>query len=800
MLILLIGLFAQPTNAQQFFLGFEPVDSTSLFKDYASMPDSTAPHGTHSGLVQPKQLYALNLFSDLVSIPENTNQQWTISAFVKAEQLPTNALFVITLLSNDSMVYYHGIKLDDYLKTTHTWTPIEASFLLPADHNQGLSLKAYVWNRASTLLHFDAIAISSEELSLPSFIPDIQALSNDGLFEDVFANAFHRIQWNKKTGQLRLADNAGNATSFPIQWLAETSGHPTKNMFVTHSWKKRKSLHKADTTVLVFGAKQQNMHLELQIVCVQNQNKIRIDAQTHFNKKISLQRNSLVLNLVDSIHGIIRRNGSFDGSCLQTEYHLGNGGVVVGRDNRRILLHNSLQLSSVQTDTRKQQLFLNLDYAADHPLLRFPLLTEGENRFDDLSAASYQRGAKNTGSFSLFTGQTAKEVPLLQHVPFGYDAAFVWTEHADWTDLRTHRAVNLGHEDIRDAQTATGGFVGYGIPVTKSIFYANPDQITNAAASDSVFTGLHATLTTDSAFANLIDQLATAGQEICLHTPEQFTTKPEALKEALAAMKQRFGSPTWIDHGYNNKAENNRENMVCDGLDPESPVYARRLWKDHEVHYFWNPWYEEVNPWSKFAFNGHFVMPYPGFGDAFPVQMISQHPEFAEALMWGTTGTLEAPSNAMWDYYFHPSRIEQLIRHRAVYFAHVYPAWVKEGKGYWTTDSTGKIVAMPGFNRTLEKLNQARQQHKLLPATVQTMLDYHLGLRNIEITAFQGNSLTLCNKSAKTIRGITLSCNTPNILINGMATQNMRARASETLVWFDMVAGESVVISWTDNP
>lgn len=128
MLILLIGLFAQPTNAQQFFLGFEPVDSTSLFKDYASMPDSTAPHGTHSGLVQPKQLYALNLFSDLVSIPENTNQQWTISAFVKAEQLPTNALFVITLLSNDSMVYYHGIKLDDYLKTTHTWTPIEASF------------------------------------------------------------------------------------------------------------------------------------------------------------------------------------------------------------------------------------------------------------------------------------------------------------------------------------------------------------------------------------------------------------------------------------------------------------------------------------------------------------------------------------------------------------------------------------------------------------------------------------------------------------------------------------------------
>ena len=68
--------------------------------------------------------------------------------------------------------------------------------------------------------------------------------------------------------------------------------------------------------------------------------------------------------------------------------------------------------------------------------------------------------------------------------PAGYEAAYIWTEHADYTDISTNRATYFGSEKIINADSATGGFVYFNIPVTKSVFYANPDSVTNEKASN----------------------------------------------------------------------------------------------------------------------------------------------------------------------------------------------------------------------------------------------------------------------------------------------------------------------------
>lgn len=89
----------------------------------------------------------------------------------------------------------------------------------------------------------------------------------------------------------------------------------------------------------------------------------------------------------------------------------------------------------------------------------------------------------------------------------GFEAAVIFTEHADWSDIRTHRAVCFGSEDIVSADSAVGGYVYYDVPVTKSVFFNNPDSVCNIE-KNSDFPGLHASLSDDD-FLDFMIQLKT---------------------------------------------------------------------------------------------------------------------------------------------------------------------------------------------------------------------------------------------------------------------------------------------------
>jgi hypothetical protein len=263
----------------------------------------------------------------------------------------------------------------------------------------------------------------------------------------------------------------------------------------------------------------------------------------------------------------------------------------------------------------------------------------------------------------------------------------------------------------------------------------------------------------------------------------------------LQFMNTHFSSPTWIDHGYNNKPWNNRENLVCDGLLAYSPQYARDLWQEYGVRYFWNPYLETLNPFDEWAFNGHFQLPYPGFGDRFPDKPITQHPAIPEALLWGTTGTLEVPQERLWDYYFHPGRLDGLINFRSVHINHVYPAWAREGKGFWRFDQSGKMIAPMGFNQALARLADLRDAHKLLPTTIDKQLAYFESVSKLEYNIIAQGHVEIVNHGNRKINGLNLAVSSSSVRVNGAVPKSKKVD-DDTIFWFDLKAGETAIIRY----
>ena len=301
---------------------------------------------------------------------------------------------------------------------------------------------------------------------------------------------------------------------------------------------------------------------------------------------------------------------------------------------------------------------------------------------------------------------------------------------------------------------------------------------------------------TDSLFFDFLNQLKDKGFDICLHTPEQYTTTQENLSEALSFMKNNFASPSWIDHGYNNSELSNRENMVCDGLDSASPYYAYELWKANGVKYLFNASYEEMNPrpFSEYIFENYLFRPYPGFGDALPLPKVSSLPMFPEILLWSTPYTMEPGETWAWDYYFEQYVLDKLVDYRYVFITHIYPAWVDEGRGYWEMKD-GKYVAKEGFNSALEKIAAMEKERLLLPTTIADYMTYQQQLKSLEYKVEADGTVVLRNKNEETIKGLSL-ISTHDISLENEKHFNIRKTKSgdENIIWFDMEPDEEVRI------
>lgn len=703
----------------------------------------------------------------------------------------TQADIVVSIDDSLRNRYWAAYPLADYMTDSAEWSLVQLDLNFPANYTHGSEIKVYVWNKGKERLVFDDAKLEVKPLHL-SFLP-----KSDSIVQKEYDKEKYFV----------LREDPYDKTSAPItyplgmleEYIIDGDTIREFNLFVNHPPFGDKISHsEISSTRFNFHRDKDRPGHEWEISL---ENWVSAD-----NCKVV--RQTLVIPFIDSTLTVYRRNLHIDSTLFQPEYYLDREGFTIGKGDRSFTLYHptgnySFRYASLQLDAENRIAYINLEYWRDHPLIHYPLCDTIEDYFEDISCADLivkpgrglYIGRCIRQNIYVNIGDDIHDLPRLMPVWDGYQSAFIFTEHADWTDIRTHRAVLFGNENITKPEDAVGGFCYFNIPVTKSVFYWNPDNVTNEKTSKGLFKGPVASIKTDKEFYKLLKTIKKQGFEICLHSPEVYTTIPSEFPKAMRFMRRQFDTKSWIDHGYNNGSDKNREDLVCDGLLPDSPQYAAELWEKNGVRYLWNAYYEE-NRMESHNFDGHFVQPFDGFGDALPNRQITTLPNSGkDFLLWSTPSTLEVNKDSEWYYYFDSIRLQRLVDQHNVFITHVYPAWSNPYRAFWQYNENGTAVAMPGFNFALSQLARFRDEKKILPTTIEQYLSYYEKLLNIDYQIIDNKTISLTNHR-ESIEGLTLLCSKP-ITVEGKPI-DFRKVDEGYLVWFDLGKNETVTIRYRE--
>ena len=724
----------------------------SLWINLQIVADSSAMEENFVCICDSNQEYGLGFSIHTGKEFPNQNVNCKFGFLCKADA-NTRADIVVSIDDTIRNRYWASYPLANYLNDTTDWSQVQLDLNFPNDYTKNSEIKVFVWNKGKERLVFDEAQFIIHETCSNNYLPLVihDSIPHYNPYKSLSPYLIPIVEY---------IDANGDTINDPS--VMETTFHDYYAMhdMDSHSVKLRHG----------------------------------VTTETIFKKDIKLLRLSFILPLPEGKLTVYRRNQHIDTTNLQYSYYLDREGFSITNDSLSLCTYHNSGISSLQLDTENRTAYFNIDYWRDHPLLHYPLRSDTSDFFEDISYRTIHKGDTMKGTFEVYNF-AIDDLPRLMPVWDGYQSAFIFTEHADWTDLRTHRAVLFGNENITKPEDAIGGFCYYSIPVTKSVFYWNPDNVTNEKTSEGLFPGLVASIKTDKEFFKLLKTIKKEGFEICLHSPEIYTTIPSEFPKAMRFMKRNFGTVSWIDHGYNNGPEKNREDLVCDGLFPDSPYYSADLWKKNGVRYLWNAYYEE-NRMERYNFDGHFVQPYDGFGDAMPNRQITTLPNGdKDFLLWSTPSTLEINEDREWYYYFDSIRLQRLVDQHNVFITHVYPAWSNPHRAFWQFNENGTAVAMPGFNYALSQLAHFRDEKKILPTTIEQYLSYYEKLNNIEYLILNDKTIQLTNPN-EAIEGLTLLCTKP-IVIEGKLI-DFRKVDEGYLVWFNLDKNETVIIRYRE--
>ena len=586
----------------------------------------------------------------------------------------------------------------------------------------------------------------------------------------------------------------------------------------------------SDSTVSVFGAGALDVQVNVLLTVHKNAPKIDVNIRTHYNLSTVVRREALVAQFDVPVSEVYLKNRKTDVKTFNSEYWLQRQGVRFGTGSRSSLIYHTPHVSSLQVDTKKNLLFINLEYYLDHPYIQIPFQKDGGGKWTDLSVSNYEAGNERNDSFSLYFGALPKVIPRFMLLPQGYFAGYVFTEHADGGNIRTHRAAYFGAENISDIKDAVGGFAAHKIPVTKSVFFADS---TKGPSGSSIRDD-----TDKPQYLDFLDQLyATGLYDICLHTPEPYNSNRATLDESLKFMKDRFNTSTWIDHGmYSGKT--NRESFVCDGLNPNSEYYTADLWEKYNTRYFWNTGDEyglapktslkdEISKlrfrnataelWKRYFYQKNYkgntffkafietirgyrppyesnsLQPYKGSSYPTPLywQNITRTKQFYS---WVTNYdqdysvlSSEKPEDEL---YKEGKQLNQLLSDWGIFINHGYFARRTIGHDV-LSENNGKLVINPVFDKILGLMAGERDKGELCIITIRDLLDYWIQLEKISFEYTPEGSINIYNGNDSAVKGLSLVLQADNIRINGEIPA-FKKSGDNTIVWFDIPAKEHV--------
>jgi len=796
--LLIIYSFSGISQNYVYFNDLENSQTEGNWLGLTTIDSAAAYSGLYYSKTDSLRLYGLGIEQSFPVDLVRNNTMILISGYAKSSSKTNNAMFVGTLTKNGETLLWKSIPLSPIFLNENTWHHFSDSILIPANLTVDSKIKAYLWNQDKTATTgIDDLRFEFKAFDNPTFIPafaDELSETKDTKSEKVlFSNNYYSVIYEISKNSISIISNSNEDIIDNIIYHSERNFNGEKQLSeLKFNYIKTESIN--DGKIINFKISDRNYKINLSLTCNNYSQEILFDIDEKYKKKQTVNRESIVFSYSQPLKEVYRNNRILDTNHFQQEYWLDNQGVKIGTGQNSFIIYHTPKISSLQLDTENNLLFANLDFETDHPFFRFPLNADSSNWKLDESTSKYKKGDNREFSFSIVVGNNAYSLPRFMKNPSGFEATYIWTEHADFTDIKTNRATYFGSENITTADSAVGGFVKYNIPVTKSVFYDNPDSITNFDASNGTFPSLESTILTDSQFSEFLFQISKKGSDICLHTPEQFTTTPERLEDALLYMQMNFGSPSWIDHGNNNGPLSNREDLICDGTLEDSPYYAIDLWNSYGVKYLHNAYYEELNIYKGWQFESSLEKPYSGFGDFFPKPDYYQHlTRSSNMIHWTTTSALFVKEPYLWNYLFNKKKLQGLVDNRVVEINHTYPPWVNPKKGMWTYDSDSTIIAQPGLNSALANMAQLRDEGTLNVCTVADFLDYRTAIDNIDYKLLLDGRIQLTNNSNSDIKELAMVVKAKAVSVNGIIP-NYKKVGDEIIFWFDIGIGERKII------
>lgn len=715
------------------------------------------------------------------------------------EQIRTNIIgneffMVINISMGDSVIVWESKNISSKILEPNTWTEIKEEIEIPSTlTGEKYIFAVYLWNKdGKSIVDIDDFKIDFKEKEFPSFLPKgFIKIESNGSWKNLLTNSNYSFFYNEDARQLRVLNAKGdtliNSLALFSEWFDLINNK--SQQFWNNKIVLRKDSATEEGNYIIFSVNDDVVHSEITILAGIHNN-LSFNIRSVVLRSITLFRHSLVVGFSLPLSGVYKKSTLIDTTNFKNEYWLDKEGFSLSNGQSTLVLYRPQDVSSIQLDVKKSLAIINLDYSADHPLLHFPLLQKNENKMEDRSASYYTKGSIIKSSFTFYAVKPKFKIAQLLTNPYGYLSSFIWTEHADYTDLRTHKAVYFGSEKIDQVNNAIGGFLKYSIPVTKSIFYSNPDKIDNSDKA-GFMTGPIANYKETPGFRDFLKLLDESGMEICLHTPDHLTSERKLLSEALDVTKREFFPSTWIDHGYDNSEQSNRENLVCDGADINSKWYAADLWKKYGIKYFWNSYYEDSNVYNEYSFNSFFSVPYSGWDEAMPTPLYWRNKtRTSDIIHWRTTSTLDPKDGSLWSYFFNDLRLTDLVNNRNNIIVHSYPARIDSTNGFYTIKD-GLAFANEEFNQALSKLSSYRMQEKIWLTTIRDMLDYRTSLENISYEILSDGSVRLYNSGRAMIRGLTFSTFATSVKA-GSKEIFKKNTGNELIFWFDIAPEEYV--------
>ncbi len=571
-----------------------------------------------------------------------------------------------------------------------------------------------------------------------------------------------------------------------------------------------------DHEISIKGDSQDGGQILINITTFSDRPKLDINIKTSYKKNTVVIREALIIKFDIPVSEVYKKNRKVDVSSFEEEYWLDKQGIKFGKGIRAATIYHTPSLSSLQLDTYSNLLYLNLDSHLDHPHINIPYQEDGGRKWVDKSSSLYEKDTERENCFSIWIGEIPETIPRLMLMPYGYISAYVFTEHADEADIRSQRAVYFGSESITEASKAIGGFVANKIPVTKSVFYSNPDDSINISILDT---------NEGSEFIDFLDQLDSTGYyDICLHTPDFLNSNRAILEKSIKFMKERYNTVTWIDHGCYSGKEN-RESFVCDGLNSKSDYYAADLWQKYHTLYFWNTatelqlkktntslrgWRAYLSPREmkemgvflsgiemlkrrendgKYESNSFMK----NKGDSFPTPLYYQHPTRTEQFYsWVTTFSKEYGNLSEDEVKIESDRIIRLIKDWGIFINHGYFPRIRSGNDV-INEVDGKWIIDPHFNQILQTMSKFRDEGDLFITTIRELMQYWISLEKVSFDYLPNGKIIVNNNNNMPIHGLAMAVRAKKASVNGNSPAS-RLVGDDLIFWFNIECHDSAII------